>query len=301
MPPTPDPTNSQAASLDAPTDTGSAPQAHARDRALVQAVVGGSHPAWCTFLQRYSGLIHAVIRRYLYSRDRDDLRTVYVDVLESLYRHKLASYRGRAALSTWLTLVTRTAVLDFLRHRFGRHEMPQAMRLLDEEDREVFRLYYVEGLDLRELTRRLSLGRVAWTLARALESLQRIEDRLSSRWLRRIAYDLHAQSTGAASGRMLEYLDHVRGEYDHLQQTSSADYDLLEREARRMAARVSARIERLAPEERRMLTLRFQNGWPARRIAEELGLPGPRDVYTVIDRIVRGLRRMFRAADPPKT
>jgi DNA-directed RNA polymerase specialized sigma24 family protein len=75
----------------------------------------------------------------------------------------------------------------------------------------------------------------------------------------------------------------------------------VEGEARRMASRVAARIESLGPEERRMLTLRFQNGWPARRIAEELGLAGPRDVYTMIDRIVRGLRRMLRAEDPPKT
>jgi DNA-directed RNA polymerase specialized sigma24 family protein len=173
--------------------------------------------------------------------------------------------------------------------------------MLDAEDREVFRLYYIEGLDLRELTRRLSLGPVAWTVARVLEAFQRIEDRLSSRWLRRISYDLHAQSAGAASGRMLEYLDHVRGEYQHLQEASWADYDLVEREARRMAVRVAARIESLPPEERRLLTLRFQKGWPARRIAEELGLPGPRDVYTVIDRIVRGLRRILKAEDQPKT
>jgi DNA-directed RNA polymerase specialized sigma24 family protein len=267
----------------------------------VREIVGGSHPSWCRFLEGYSGLIQAVIRRYLYSRDRDDVRTVYVDVLDSLYRHKLATYRGQAALSTWLTLVTRTAVLDFLRHRFGRREVPRALRMLDAEDREVFRLYYIEGLDLRELTRRLSLGPVAWTVARVLEAFQRIEDRLSSRWLRRISYDLHAQSAGAASGRMLEYLDHVRGEYQHLQEASWADYDLVEREARRMAVRVAARIESLPPEERRLLTLRFQKGWPARRIAEELGLPGPRDVYTVIDRIVRGLRRILKAEDQPKT
>ena len=301
MPLKPDSQETRESSRHLATCQATAPDLHERDLSLVRAIVGGSQTAWCTFVQRYSGLIHAVIRRYLYSADRDDLRTVYVDVLESLYRHKLAGYQGRAALSTWLTLVARTAVSDFLRHRFGRHEIPRALRVLDAGDRELFRLYYVEGLDLREVARRLSLGPVAWTPAAVLEALQRIEERLSSRWLRRIAYDLHAQSIGAASGRMLEYLDHMRIEHEHVEEESSADYDLVEGEARRMASRVAARIQSLGPEERRMLTLRFQNGWPARRIAEELGLKGPRDVYTMIDRIIRGLRRLLRSEDPPKT
>jgi len=268
---------------------------HQEDLALVRSVVGGSHSAWTLLLNRYSGLIHAVIRRYLHSRDRDDLRNVYVDVIVSLHQQKLARYEGRAALSTWLTLVTRSAVQDFLRHRFGRRETPLAMRRLDPEAREVYRLYYVEGRSLGDVIKLMSAGPAAWTLARALETLQHIEDVLDSRWLKRIAYDLHAQSTGAASGRLCEYLDHVRDELAQRCDAGSADYHLMEREAQEMAARVLEHVRRLPEAERQMLSLRFQQGWSARRIADELGFPGPRGVHTVLERIVRRIRRMIRS------
>jgi RNA polymerase sigma factor (sigma-70 family) len=262
----------------------------------VRAVLAGSDDAWRRFLSRYAGLIEAVIRRYLGPRDRDEIRAVYADVLESLFLRKLALYEGRAALSTWLALVTRTQVLDHLRRRFGRRHPPQALRRLAKIDRRIFRLYYIEGWSFADVLRALEAP--GWNEARLLAALRRIETQIGDRWLRRLAYDLHAQSIGAASGRLVAYLDYVRDEFKLSEGAHSPDYHLMEREAQAVAERLRAVMAALPPDQQQILSLRFERGWSARRIADELGLSGPRGAYTLLDRIVRTLRRMMGPVRP---
>ena len=268
-----------------------APGARDEDLLLVREILAGSKDAWESFVRRYAGLMAAVIRRYLHRRDWDDVRTIYVNALASLYGGKLATYEGRAALSTWLCVVTRSEVLNYLRHRFGRRGFPKGLRHLNEEDRLIYHFYYVQGLTLTNVLERLRLADPSWSLQRCLARLRTIEDHLDDRTLRRIAYDLHAQSTGASSGRLLEYLDHVRLEYSQNEGAHSPEYHLMEREARRSVDRLREILAGMDSEERMLLELRFERGWSAERIADELGLKPRRRVYTVLDRILRGLRR----------
>src|SRR5262245_36151631 len=273
------------------TEAPTAPRGYEDDLVLVRAILQGSNEAWRTFVQRYSGLIYAVIHRYLYAVGPDEGRTVYVDTLASLRRRKLTTYEGRASLSTWLTLVTRTTVLDYLRHRFGRRELPRALRALEESDRRIFHLYYVEGRSFSEVRARLGQNGEAWPIPRLLAALRRIEARLDHRWLQRLSYDLHAQSSGAVSGRLIQYLEHVRREFQENEGARSPEYRLMERETQQTVAQVLAAIARLEPKDQEILTLRFDRGWSARKIAEELGLAGPRVAYTALERIVRRLKR----------
>ncbi len=274
--------------------------AHAEELELARQVLAGDVSAWQRLVERYAGLVYAVVRRYLRSSDIDDVRTVFVDVLESVRRRKLASYEGRAALSTWLTLVARNEALDVLRRRFGRGRTARMVSRLTAPERTLFRLYYIEGMPLRDVM--LELGRTGdvWTIDRFLATLAGIEHRLGDSWLRRLSYDLHAQSVGAASGRMLEYLDHVRDEFQQYSGAYAPEYYLMEREARRTAGKLLEMMETLEPLERRMLQLRFERGWTAREIATELGLESPRGVYSLTDRIIRRLRRLVeRSAEAP--
>jgi RNA polymerase sigma factor (sigma-70 family) len=271
---------------------------HAEDVGLAQAILSGSEDAWREFIERYAGLIWAVSRRYIYSADPEVLRTLFANTLDSLYRRKLATYQGRSALSTWVTLVTRTEVMDFLRHEHGRKQTPNALKRMSPLDRKVFHLFYVEGMSLSETARQVSAIDPRANQWSVLAALRRIERVLDGRTLRRIAYDLHAQSTGAASGRMLAYLDHMRDEFRATEAAHRPEYHLMEREARRVADRVRELIAELPASEREILTLRFERGWSARRIAEELGLPEPRGAYTLIARILRFLRRRIESADP---
>jgi RNA polymerase sigma factor (sigma-70 family) len=264
---------------------------HPEDLALVRDILAGSVPAWNQFVTRYAGLLWAVIRRYLPVREREEAHTIFASMLSGLYRQKFATYEGRASLSTWLTLVARAEAVDYLRHRFGRKSLPRGLSKLDETEREVFRWYYIEGLGFREVLRQLLARDASWSSHRLVSCLQRIEERVDDRSLRRIAYDLHAQSTGASSGRLLAYLDHVREEFKLYEGAHRPEYYLMEREARRAMDRLRELIEQLPADDRQVYTLRFERGWSAQRIAEELGLADRRLAYTLIDRLKRVIRR----------
>jgi len=263
-----------------------------RDVALVRDILAGDTRAWEGFVSQYAGLLYSVIRRHLRSRDVDEVRSVMVDVLVSLRRTKLATYQGRAALSTWLTLVARSSALDALRKKFGRGQDIRGCEQLSPIEKRLFQLYHVEGRTHREVMAELADGE-AWSIDRFIAAVRRVEEKLGERWLRRHAYDSFAHSVGAASGRMLEYLDHVREEFQQQSGGHAPEYHLLEREARETARRLAEVIDGLEPAERRVLQMRFEQGWTARQIADELGLPGARGVYTILERVVRRLRRWF--------
>lgn len=267
---------------------------HADDLELARRILAGDAAAWEWFVERYAGLILAMARRYLRTRDPDEIRTVFANVLESLRRSRLRTYEGRAALSTWLALVARSEVMDHLRRQFGRDLKLRVLQRLTVPERVLFRLYYIEGLPRQEVVARLEAGGERWSDDRFIAALRDIEQRLGDRWLKRLSYDLHAQSIGAASGRLLEYLDHVRDEFLQLEGALRPEYYLMEREARRTTDGLRATIESLAPRERRMLELRFEQGWTARRIAAELGMNGQRSVYRALERIVGKLRLRLR-------
>lgn len=267
---------------------------HADDLALVRKVLAGDAIAWESFVARYAGLILAMARRYLRSRDQDDIRTVFVNVLESLQRSRLQTYEGRASLATWLALVARSEVMDLLRRRFGRDPKLKALSRLAPEERTLFKLYYVDGVPRQEVLRVLATTGEDWSDERFITTLGKIEARLGDRWLRRLSYDLHAQSIGASSGRLLEYLDHIREEYSRLERTSGPEFQLMEREARRSGEHLRANIARLSERDRRLIELRFELGWTAGRIAAELGMKGQRSVYRAIERLVVRLRRRLQ-------
>src|SRR5262245_1004148 len=62
---------------------------HQADLALVRRILDGDEAAWSWFVERYAGLILAMTRRYLHTHDVDDIRSVFVNVLESLRRARL--------------------------------------------------------------------------------------------------------------------------------------------------------------------------------------------------------------------
>ena len=275
-------------SLPLPRDSSPPQPLHAGDLALARKILAGDLAAWQSFVERYAGLILAMARRYLRSRDQDDIRTVFVNVLDSLRKSRLRTYEGRASLATWLALVARSEVMDFLRRRFGRDPKMKALSRLAPEDRILFKLYYVDGLPRHEVLAVLGAGKSEWTEDRFIAALDRIERQLGDRWLRRLSYDLHAQSIGASSGRLLEYLDHVRDECSRLEGTSSPEFQLMEREARRSVEQLRANMACLNDRDRRLIELRFENGWTAGRIAAELGMNGQRSVYRAVDRAAPG-------------
>ncbi len=262
---------------------------------LVEAVLAGSEAAWHTFIDRYTGLIIHVLRRYLF--DEDLVRDTYVDVLGNLHEGRLSTYQGRSCLATWLMLVSRNAATDRLRHEHGRREVPRGLRRLSSLHQEVYRLYYVSGETFTATLKQLWLQGHRLTEDELIDQLGEIDSQLTNRTFRRVRYDLAAESLGAASGRLLEYCDAVHFEADSNYQKQDPLRHLIMKEAEIRALKALRYVAELPVEERRILSLRFEEGLNAQQIAERLGIANRRRVFTILDRIVRKLRRRHREAE----
>lgn len=267
-----------------------------QDLKLVRDIIRGSTEAWQALAVRYAGLIFSVLRRYIF--DEDDRRTVYVDILERLHRGKLATYQGRALLSTWLAVVARRAAQDFLRKNYGRRELPSGIQKLSPLDRNIFRFYYIDGMDFHAVRHWANEQGALLSAEELADILRRIDRALDDRTMRRIAYDLGATSVGAISGRMLEYMNEYRARAESTSAQWNPESALIEKEARKTIAAVSEALRKLPEEDRRVLELRMDRGWTAHRIAEELALSNEQQAFTAIRRGIRRLRRLLEGRSP---
>jgi RNA polymerase sigma factor (sigma-70 family) len=261
------------------------------DLSLAGAVSSGSIPAWHEFLHRYSRLIFSVVRRHLVAEDEDDLRTVYVGVLEALYSRELAKYKGDTRLTTWLIVFTRSRALDFLRKRRGRYRLPAGYAGLSDFEKKVLELYFVKRLPLAVVLHVARSAGHAVTLDDVVDASCRIRDVVDARYLIRLDRQFQAERYCVDSVQMLRYLLEVQWDCEERMRSNQPDRHLIEKEARAKVERLKAHIAALTPREREILELRFRRKLSAKEIARLLGLGGQRRAYTVIDGLVRKLRK----------
>jgi DNA-directed RNA polymerase specialized sigma24 family protein len=259
----------------------------------IAAIQSGSIVEWHRFIHTTSPLVLHVIRRYLPSAPVDDQRSLYVTVLESLYRGDLRAYDGRARLTTWLFIYTRSRCLDYLRHQKGRRSVPAWLRRLPALDRDVYRLYYGERLSTVDVCQRLGRAGKPLPMAELVAALDRIEQHVDDRLRRRMAFELQALSIGSTSGRLLEYLHRTKIEMEMAAEDLRPDARLIARDTHRMLGLVRKFIDLLPEVERRVIGMRFYERRTAEETAKKLQLEGQRKVYTIEDRALRRLKGMF--------
>jgi len=264
---------------------------HENDLELVRAIQAGSLPAWHGFVDRYTGLLYAVISRYVF--DREEIRNVYIDVLSDLYQGKLHSYQGRSALSTWLVPLARNSAIDHVRKRLGRQLIPDEIRAMGDTAVQIYQLHFLEGLSLEAVIHRMGASAAHLGHESVVELLSDIENRLHPRTLRTLSYRAHAMALGETSAKLLEFLDSMRDEMEDQSAKESPEYSMMEAEARQTVARVLALVEQLSPDEREVLTLHYREGLTAKEIAERMHVDGPRKVYLILERTMRKLRSWF--------
>ena len=264
---------------------------YGQDRDLAARVLAGSDEAWHAFVDRYSPLILSIIRRYV--RDDEQVKNVWAGVLERLYRGQLRGYEGRSLLSTWLVFVARSAAIDHLRGRRGRPRKPPGWDDLDPRDQHVYRELFMNHRSPEEVRHALAAAGDLAEGESLAEIVARLEEQLGDRTLRRVAWDAHAASVGAVSGRLLEYLDHAAAEAEQKRREADPEQELHRRRARETLEHVLATVAALPEDERRALELRYREGWSAARIGDELGIARRREVYTLLDRAVRNLRKLL--------
>ena len=233
-----------------------------------------------------------MISRYVF--DREEIRTVYIDVLTDLYRGKLLTYQGRSALSTWLVPMARNAAIDHVRKRLGRQLVPAEIQAMGEPAGRIYHLYFLEGLSLEAVIHRMGNGGSGMNHEGVVRMLSDIESRLHPRTLRTLSYRSHAQAMGETSAKLLEFLDNSRGDVEDQSAKESPEYALMEKEARATVTRIMALVATLSPDERQIIELHYEEGLTAKEIAGRLHMSGPRKVYLILERTLRRLRLASR-------
>ena len=271
------------------------PTPFADDLELVESISSGSITAWHRFINRYSGLIYSIVRRHLLTEDEDEIRSVYVDILKTLYEGELEKYRGEAPLATWLIVSTRSRTIDAARKRHGRIRTPAGYDRLSGFDKKVFQLFYIDRLPLEIVVHTLDWNGLSTNVDDIVGSVHRIESTLGQRYLRRLDEEHGARKFGPGSISTLKYLIGQRVEFEERSAAGRADQPLLEEQVHETARRLREAVAGLPPEERELVRLRFERGLSAREISEKLELGGQRRAYTLIDKVVRKLRRSLRS------
>jgi len=150
----------------------------------ISAVVSGEKAAWDRFAEKYAGLILGMAQRVLRMKtgscNPEDARDIAQEVFVRLVRNNFRLLRlydpAKSSLSTWLTVVTRSTTLDYLRasarHSHteplsedlaakpdepfqGRMDLPADF--LSKRQRQIVRLLYFDGLDVGDVADMLKI------------------------------------------------------------------------------------------------------------------------------------------------
>jgi RNA polymerase sigma factor (sigma-70 family) len=147
--------------------------------ALPDELLNGDSAAWAGFVRRYGGLIVAAVRGIApIPGDIEDLtQEVFVRLCKDNFRLLRTYDPGRAALSTWLTIVARSTARDALRRRrldsvpieavpeaqlavdpvepVHKLKLPEA--LLSPRQREILAMLYDREMEVAEIARALGI------------------------------------------------------------------------------------------------------------------------------------------------
>jgi RNA polymerase sigma-70 factor, ECF subfamily len=183
------------------------------DRALVQRCLNHQPGAWNDFVDRYLGLIYHVIHHTAHLRSMplqpEDIEDVAAEILLQIVANDYAvlrQFRGQASLATYLTVIARRNCIHALAKRAGSLEVTAAskpdgqrrvaetadraksevglesleevaklLRKLPARERQVVRLFYLEGRTYEEISTELHIpvNSIGPILSRARQKLRR--------------------------------------------------------------------------------------------------------------------------------
>jgi RNA polymerase sigma factor (sigma-70 family) len=147
--------------------------------AVSDALLNGDSAAWESFVRRYGGLIVAAVRGIAATPgDIEDLaQEVFVRLCKDDFRLLRTYDPGRAAMSTWLTIVARSTARDALRRRRAdsvpietvpeaqlavdfiepvrKLKLPEA--LLSPRQREILAMLYDRDMEVAEIAQLLGI------------------------------------------------------------------------------------------------------------------------------------------------
>jgi RNA polymerase sigma-70 factor (ECF subfamily) len=174
------------------------------DRTLLQRCLQQHRGAWNDFVDRFLGLIYHVVHFTAHQRSvplqPEDVEDVAAEVLLQIVANNyqvLHQFRGQSSLATYLTVIARRICVHELVRRAQRmaaesrhrdaverpsriggletlEEVQRLLRRLPSREREVVRLFYLEGRSYEEISTALHLpvNSIGPVLSRAKKKLQ---------------------------------------------------------------------------------------------------------------------------------
>jgi RNA polymerase sigma factor (sigma-70 family) len=239
---------------------------------------GDTEHAWDLFLERYRRLLFATIRHYV--RDHDDVMDIFTYLCDQLHKDDLPRLRAyaaatdrRARFSTWLVAVVRNLIVDWFRHRDGRHRLASVAETLPARQRDIF----------EEISRHQRPH---------IETFEVLRSRGAASSYGEFCRDLSALYQALAStrgGRLPRALIGIAELPD--EETSGADPVVTaERESH-----VSRALGALEPEDRAAIRLYVIEEMPAAEVARLVGWASSKTVYNRVYRALADLRETLAA------
>ncbi len=174
------------------------------DKSLLQRCLNHDTGAWNDFVDRYLSLIYHVVHYTAHLRSislaPEDVEDLAAEVMMQLVANDysvLRQFRGQSSLATYLTVVARRicaheltrrkAIRDHIQTLADREEMPKVevglesveevqklLRKLPSREREVVRLFYLEGRSYEEISAELHVpvNTIGPVLSRARKRLR---------------------------------------------------------------------------------------------------------------------------------
>lgn len=180
------------------------------DRKLLDRCLRKEAGAWQEFVDRYMGLIYHVIHHVSHSRSapmspedvEDYAAEIFLNIVDNDYA-ALRRFKGQSSLATYLAVIARRACVRELVRRQRAAELGHAQahraaldepssydmealispddvdRILEElsdRDAEVVRLYHLQGLTYRQISKKLSIAEnaIGPILSRARKKLRQL-------------------------------------------------------------------------------------------------------------------------------
>ena len=242
---------------------------------------GDVEQAWRDFLDHYAALILQIAR--LVTRDRDAAADAFLFACEKLRADDCARLRrfdpaGAASFPTWLRAVTRNLCVDWHRSRYGRLRPFAFLDTLPQLSRETFRLVYQE---------RLSIDEAVIALQPRVPGLQRadVQAARDDLWRRLTPQQRHQLRSPREALESMASVDDIS---DPADEGPGPEALAAFRELRDILKR---ELAKLAPRDRLVLRLRFEQDLTLSAIARLTGVGTPQAVDRWIRDVLRRVRR----------
>lgn len=243
---------------------------------------GDGSEAWKRFLERYSSLILRVAAQFETEADlRSDCFVFVCDKLSDNGFRRLLQYEpeGPASFRSWLNVVVANLCIDWKRHKDGRARAFRSIQKLSPLEQMVFKFRFLQGLNRAACLASLQPSFPGLTEQQVSNAIAQVNTTLSQNQQWRLSVR-HAETLSLNELQACEPADHAPGP------EQSADNH--EREAKLREA-----LATMAPRQRLLIRLRYQQELSLKEIARLTRLGDPFRARRELQKALAELRRLI--------